>query len=389
MGEKRQFGADLAGTAYGAIAADNIVTHSDFYADLVDTSETLAQSIEAESPVLAAGARAVPLVAVSAPVVVGALGTGALTRRGMETADELYDNVDEYRQTAQNAAVRGIDGTGDTLAGYWDEDTTVGERGRAHLGTAWDDVKDQLTAADDTADTGEDAEFNRWKTGGAAAGFGAGGGATYLFAHNYPDLYEPIAEYTEPLAQAGDAIAPEVGAAARTIPFATVLLVGAAGSARVGKGIGAGTEQLYEAVRDRDGVDIDTGLDRETVEGYVEAGEAYAAWLADASQETYDTAVTSGRNGLQWTWDELQDGKEFAVTSAPYQKTVNSAAFDYFVRTPAGVAKRVGQSCGSFARDYVNMKREHWGDKKQLLSNYISPPYGSGLRDEQDDDGVN
>jgi hypothetical protein len=183
---------------------------------------------------------------------------------------------------------------------------------------------------------------------------------------------------------AADAAAPEAGAAVRAVPFATVVLVGAAGSARAGKWTGGGLEKLYDAVRDRDGSIVPEDVDMDTVREY--RGDA-AEWSTDrwdGITDAYDSATTRSVDGLQWAWDELQDGKEFVVTSNPYQKTVNSGPFNYFISTPAGVAERVGKSCASFGRDYINMKREHWGDKKELWADYISPPYGSGLRPETD-----
>ncbi len=233
MGEKNQFFGWLAGTSYGAVSADTIVANSQLSQDILEGSEAMAQALEGE-PVLSAGARILPAVAVTAPVVVGGLGTGKAAEKGVQAAEHGYRRAGDR--------LRGVgDRTADVLDAYQDEDAAAGEIAldgvREFLQDSGEQVRDRVGAAQD--------EYSRLEVGGAAAGLGAGLATSYALAFNYPDLQEPIASDLAPVLDVVAGVSPEAAAA---VPFVAVVGAGALGASSAGKGLGRGAESLYDAV---------------------------------------------------------------------------------------------------------------------------------------------
>lgn len=359
------------GGIYGGWTIDSIVGNSELYGDLIEGSEAVAQGLEGE-PVLSAGARMLPLAAVTAPVVVGGLGAGKITEKTAQVADTAYQDAGGRVHAARDASA-------DIVDAYSDEGATA-------RGATWDAVHGFLQSSGESLhdrlnDAAED--YGVWEQRGAGAGLGTGLAASYMWAHAYPDLQEPIANDLAPVLDAVASVSPEVATA---VPFLAVVGAGTVGGAVAGKGIGSGVDSLYDAVRngDRDGL-------RDAMDETVATAAEYASWGREQAErgwdrgtelsgDVYEWAKTDLPDALQQAGDDLEgladateDGYTFVADSRPVTAVAESAPFHYGVRRPAEYATWAGKGAASGVKGYLHMKREHWGDKLQRAGAFLAP----------------
>lgn len=231
----------------------------------------------------------------------------------------------------------------------------------------------------------------KWRRGAAAVGFGSMPfWADFL---SYTQAADAVGQSFEP-------IDPAIAAGIRSSP----MFVAMAGGVAVGGGTWVAGRYfdpprdtfrgVYESAKeDVDDIcaftagEIQGGYDRTLGRYYgsedlKEDFSELEEWLSEC---TYDNVRDGAHGGLAWVGDQVEGAADYTRNNRVYRTLDNSGTVDYFVRTPASVAKRVGKSSVSFAVDTVNMTREHCGDVSQLWADYMYPPNESSVREDQDE----